>query len=128
MKLSGWKVSVASAAFTLLASCAQAPAATPPPAASATSQSILAWSTPAAGSIVSGPVNALVLHFSLPARLGEVTVTGPDGAMPMMVTAVGEVEHYSLPLSDLGPGRYTVDWRASAGDRDYRDSFGFTVR
>lgn len=128
MKLSGWKVSGAPAAFTLLASCAQAPAAMPPPAASATSQSILAWSTPAAGSTVSGPVNELVLHFSPPARLGEVTVTGPDGAMPMMVTAVGEVEHYSLPLPGLGPGRYAVEWRALAAGAEQQGSFGFTVR
>ncbi len=128
MKLSGWKVSVAPAAFTLLASCAQTPAATPPPAASAVSQSILAWSTPAAGSTVSGPVNELVLHFSPPARLGEVTVTGPDGAMPMMVTAVGEVKHYSLPLPGLGPGRYAVEWRALAAGAEKQGRFGFTVR
>lgn len=90
--------------------------------------SILAWSRPAAGSTVSTPVNELVLHFTPPARLGEVTVTGPRGAMPMMVTAVGEVDHYSLPLSGVGPGRYTVDWRATARGVDHRGSFGFEVR
>lgn len=90
--------------------------------------SILAWSRPAAGSTVSAPVNELVFHFSPPARLGEVTVTGPQGAMPMMVTAVGEVEHYSLPLSALRPGRYTVEWKASARGVDYTGSFGFGVR
>ncbi len=90
--------------------------------------SILAWSRPAAGSTVSGPVNELQLHFTPPARLGEVTVTGPEGAMPMMVTAVGEVEHYSLPLSGLGSGSYTVDWRAIRAGREYRGTFGFTVR
>ena len=97
------------------------------PAGSPTASSILAWSKPAAGSTVSAPVNELVLHFSPPARLGEVAVTGPEGAMPMMVTAVGEIEHYSLPLSGL-PGRYTVDWRATAGGVDHRGSFGFEVR
>lgn len=90
--------------------------------------SILAWSKPAAGSTVGAPVNELVFHFSPPARLGEVTVTGPDGAMPMMVSAVGEVEHYSLPLSGLGPGRYTVDWKASARRADHNGSFSFVVR
>jgi len=93
-----------------------------------TAGSILAWSRPAAGSTVSAPVNELVFHFTPPARLGELTVTGPDGAMPMMVTAVGEVEHYSLPLSGLGPGRYAVDWRASARGVDYRGSFRFEAR
>ncbi len=91
-------------------------------------ESILASSTPAAGSTVSGPVNELMLHFSPPARLAEVTVTGPEGAMPMMVTAVGEVEHYSLPLSGLGAGSYTVDWRAIAAGTQHEGRFGFTVR
>ena len=90
--------------------------------------SILAWSIPAAGSTVSAPVNELVFHFTPPARLGEVTVTGPDGAMPMMVTAVGEVEHYSLPVDGLDSGSYTVAWRASASGVDYRGSFVFQVR
>ena len=98
------------------------------PAAFPVGAPILTWSRPAAGSTVSAPVNELVFHFSPPARLGEVTVTGPEGAMPMMVTAVGEVEHYSLPLSGLGPGRYTVDWRATLRGVDHRGSFGFEVR
>lgn len=98
------------------------------PQATAAAGSILAWSRPAAGSTVTTPINELVLHFSPPARLGEVTVTGPEGAMPMMVNAVGEVDHYSLPLSDAGPGRYTVDWRATAGGVGYRGSFSFEAR
>lgn len=90
--------------------------------------SILAWSRPAAGATVNAPVNDLVLHFSPPARLGEVTVTGPEGTMPMMVSAVGEVEHYSLPLSGLGAGSYTVAWKAGASGVDYRGSLGFEVK
>ena len=90
--------------------------------------SILAWSRPAAGSTVSAPVNELVFHFSPPARLDEVTVTGPEGAMATMVTAVGEAEHYSVPVSGLGSGRYTVDWRATARGSDYNGSFSFEVR
>lgn len=90
--------------------------------------SILAWSRPAAGSTVSAPVNELVFHFSPPARLHEVTVTGPEGAMATMVTAVGEAEHYSVPVSGLGSGRYTVAWRATARGTDYNGSFDFQVR
>ena len=97
-------------------------------AGTATAGSILNWSRPAAGSTVNGPVNELVLHFTPPARLSEVTVTGPDGAMPMMITAVGEVDHYSLPLSGLGPGRYAVDWRALAAGAEKHGRFGFTFR
>ena len=107
-------------------SAAAANAAGERPAAA--SASILAWTKPAAGTTVTAPVDELVFHFSPPARLGEVTVTGPDGAMPMMVTAVGEVEHYSLPLSADTPGSYTVAWRATRQAREYRDSFDFTVR
>ena len=119
------------AAFSLLTGCAPQPDAAAAPgstAEAATAGSILAWSKPAAGSTVAGPVNELVLHFSPPARLDEVTVTGPDGAMPMMVTAVGEVEHYALPLSADAAGTYGVSWRASAKGRGYQGSFGFTVR
>lgn len=102
-------------------------AAAEQPTQPAADRSILAWSRPAAGTTVAAPVNELVFHFTPPARLGEVTVTGPEGAMPMMVTAVGEVEHYSLPLS-AAPGAYTVAWRATRQGRDYQGSFGFTVR
>jgi hypothetical protein len=90
-------------------------------------RSILAWSMPAAGAKVSAPVSELVLHFSPPARLSEVTVTGPRGAMPTRVAAVGEVEHYSLPLSELGVGAVTIDWKATASGVDYRGSFGFEI-
>lgn len=117
------------AAFGLLVACAQQPQPSGPTGSAVTpANSILAWSKPAAGSTISAPVNELALHFSPPARLGEVTVTGSDGAMPMMVTAVGEVEHYSLPLPGLGPGRYLVDWRATAGGVEHRGSFAFQAR
>ena len=48
--------------------------------------------------------------------------------MATMVTAVGEVENYSVPVSGLGSGRYTVEWRATARGTDYKGSFGFEVR
>lgn len=106
---------------------ATAPAATPA-AVPATGQSILQTSIPAAGSTVKAPVNELMLNFNPPARLDEVTVSGPGGSMPMMVTAVGEVQHYSLPVSGLGPGTYRVNWRATAKGQEHRGSFSFTVR
>ena len=88
----------------------------------------LASSSPTAGSTAAAPVNALKLHFNPPARLDEVTVRGPDGLMPMMVTAVGEVANYSLPLAGLGPGAYIVNWKAWSGGREYQGSFSFTVK
>lgn len=89
---------------------------------------LLASSVPGNGETVRAPLNRLELHFSPPARLMEVTLSGPGGLMPMMVTPVGETAHYSLPVSGLGPGSYTVDWRALAGSREQRGSFAFTVR
>ena len=128
--VSGQSLLAALAAFALISGCTPRPEAAAEPGSTSeagTARSILAWSKPAAGSTVSPP-SELVFHFSPPARLGEVTVTGPGGARPMMVTAVGEVEHYSLPLSGLEAGSYTVDWKASARGVDYRGSFGFQVR
>ena len=111
--------------MALLGACAAAP----PTATATASQSILLSSKPADGSTVPGPVHSFELRFSPPAHLSELTLTGSDGlTMPMMVTAVGEVANYSIPLPGLGPGTYTVDWRASAAGTPHRGSFRFTVR
>jgi len=131
-----WLPTTASALFLLGGACAvntgqssaravSAPAG--PESTQPSAANILAWSKPAAGSTVGAPMDELVLHLSPPARLQEVTVTGPDGTMPMMVTAAGEATHYSLPVTGLGPGRYTVAWRASRGGFGHRGSFGFAV-
>lgn len=92
-------------------------------------QSLLASSNPAAGAVVQGPVEKLDLHFSSPARLEEVTITASDGAlMPIMVTAIGETHHYSLPLTGLSRGRYIVRWKARRGGRDYEGQVEFEVQ
>ena len=110
----------------ILANCTE-PAATPAGAIKSSPKSILSSSTPASGSTVKAPVDELMLHFDPPARLDEVTVTGSGGTMPMMVHAAGETDHYSLPVSGLGAGSYTVNWRATAQGTQYRGSFSFTV-
>ena len=111
----------------LLCGCAAQPSGSGG-AATHSASSILARSTPAPGSTVSGPVDELILHFDPPARLGEVTVDGPQGLMPMMVTAAGETAHYSLPLPGLGPGSYTVRWKASSRGTPSAGSLSFTVK
>lgn len=88
----------------------------------------LSSTTPKAGSTVAAPVNELVFIFDPPARLGEVTVTGPEGRMPMMVTSVGEVPRYSIPVHGLGPGDYTVRWTATTAGQDHEGIFRFAVR
>jgi methionine-rich copper-binding protein CopC len=90
--------------------------------------SLLVGSTPAPGSTVAAPVEDLRLSFSPPARLDEVTVTGSEGTMPMMIHAVGEVADYSLPLAGLEAGPYTVNWRATSRGQTHHGSFAFTVR
>lgn len=114
----------------LLGGCAAQPASAPAAAPSATEAagSILVSSSPAPGSTVAAPVNNLALHFRPPARLDQVTVTGPDGTMPMMVNAVGEVADYSVPLPGLGPGNYTVEWKALVAGTAHQGSFAFTAR
>lgn len=130
MRLTGLHAPALVVAFALPAGCATAPSQPriQPAVAAAAGASILQTSSPAAGATVAGPVNELILHFEPPARLDDVVVTGPHGSMPMMITAVGEAQHYSLPLSELGSGSYTVAWRASVRGRQYQGSFGFTVR
>ena len=113
----------------LLAGCAPAPTAPPGGGAQVPqSNSILVSSSPANGATVAAPVNTISLQFDPPARLGEVTVTGPDGVMPMMVNAVGDVRSYAIPVAGLGAGNYRVDWKASVGGAAHHGSFGFTVR
>jgi methionine-rich copper-binding protein CopC len=114
----------------LLAALALAPAACAPRAAPVQdrSASILEGSKPIAGSTIAGSVDELVLNFNPPARLDEVTVAGPSGTMPMMVHAAGETARYSLPLSELVPGSYQVNWRATSQGREYRGVFQFRVR
>ena len=109
-----------------LSSCAaQAPADRPKQAAQT---SILARSTPAEGSTVKGPVNQLQLHFARPARLLEVTLEGPDGLSPMMITAAGETTDYSIPLPGLGSGSYRASWKASAAGQNSTGIIAFIVR
>lgn len=105
------------------------PAQPAPQAASVNAeQGILARSNPGAGTTASAPLDKLELWFSPPARLLEVTVSGPEGMMPMMVTAVGEVGYYSLPVSATAPGDYTVSWRATAAGQEHQGSFRFALR
>ncbi|HKP33150.1 MAG TPA: copper resistance CopC family protein [Sphingomicrobium sp.] len=120
--------SIALLGGALLCGCAVQPASSAAPATGQQQQSILVGSTPAAGSTVQARVTELKLRFDPPARLHELTVVGDQATMPMMVTAVGEVPDYTIPLSGLGPGSYTINWRASARGKEYRGSFQFTVR
>ena len=112
--------------LAVLSSCAAQPPAEP--RVQAVETSLLARSTPADGASVAGPVDTLRLHFARPARLLEVTIEGPDGLSPMMITAAGETVDYAIPLSGLGPGAYRANWKATAAGVAYSGVIGFTVR
>lgn len=118
------------AAIAAVAPGACAAERTVAPAAPAAAQagSILQSSNPASGATVQGPLNSLELHFQPPARLDELLVAGPDGTMPMMISAAGEQAHYAIPLPALGPGAYDVSWRATSAAREHRGSFAFTIK
>ena len=45
-----------------------------------------------------------------------------------MVHSMGEVADYSIPLSGLEAGTYTVSWKATAQAKAYRGSFAFTAK
>lgn len=113
------------ACLLALAGCVRSPVEA---ASSASSARILASTTPAAGSTVRSPVEEVRFRFARPARLIELTVNGPDGTMPVMITPAGETTDYSVPVSILDTGAYTVDWRATSAGRDYRGSFSFKAR
>jgi methionine-rich copper-binding protein CopC len=98
------------------------------PRAQAGEQALLASSAPANGSIVAGPVNQLKLRFAVPARLLEVTVEGPEGLMPMMITPASEAVDYSVPLPGLGAGAYRVNWKASVSGATQKGTLTFSVR
>ena len=75
-----------------------------------------------------GPVDEIRLRFSKPARLLELTISGPDGDMPMMVESADETHEYSIPLPGLGTGKYEARWRASAAGEESSGRLIFSVR
>jgi len=94
----------------------------------ASREALLARSIPAAGATVRAP-QTLSLSFREPVRLVEVTITGPSGEMPMMVTAAGEQRSYTVPLPDLESGPHEVRWRAlDRGGMAHEGRLSFTVR
>jgi methionine-rich copper-binding protein CopC len=104
--------------------------ATPLPASgrAATSKSSpLLSSTPANGAIVEADLDNLILRFYRDVRLNEVVLVGPQGTMPMMVTAPMEQRIYSIPFSGLEPGAYQVIWRATAGSDPLSGELRFQV-
>lgn len=121
---------IATTALLLGCSPAASPEAAEPGASVASSSGVLESSTPANGSTLSRSPDNMIFLFSRPVRLSEVTVTSRGGmTMPMMVTAAGALERFSIPLSPLEPDSYTVRWRAvDAAGRPHEGSIAFVIR
>lgn len=116
------------AAFAL-GGCSTGPGqAAPVPIVSASPADLGVTSVPAAGSTVTGPINQLELNFNRPVQLSEVTVTGPDGTMPMMLSPAGAQSHFAVPVPGLTAGAYSVSWKAIVDGQAKTGSFAFTVK
>ncbi len=115
-------------ALAVLAACTPVDADRATDKAEASSEALLVGSAPADGGTVRAP-QSLLLSFREPVRLVEVTILGPSGEMPMMVTAAGAQTSYSIPLPGLEPGYHEVRWRALAqGGISREGRLSFTVR
>ena len=75
-------------------------------------------STPTDNSVVATAPSQLALHFSEATRLTAVSVQKDGDKESMHVSALPAQasEDVSVPLEPLGPGKYTVSWRAVGDD------------
>jgi methionine-rich copper-binding protein CopC len=93
----------------------------------------LTQAVPEAGSMVAVAPVAVALAFSerLEPRFSQVTVTDAAGASVVdgpMHGDPGDAERLRVPLRKLGPGTYTVHWRAVSVDTHRtQGTYRFTV-
>ena len=96
---------------------------TPSPAAAHTG---LESTDPAADSSVASAPAAVTLTFGGRVIGADVTVTGPDGAPATTGPVAVEGSVVRVPIDGTAPGRYDVEWRATAADgHPLEGSFGF---
>jgi methionine-rich copper-binding protein CopC len=113
---------------TLLLTGALALAAT-----SALAHAQLESASPPVGGTVSSP-QEIRINFSegVEPRFSEITLSGPQGAVPTPKARVAPNDNKVLvvPIArKLGPGVYTVNWRAVSVDTHRtQGSFDFTVK
>lgn len=87
-------------------------------------------STPADGSEVSGSPKEVTLVFPHPMILTDLTVS-PVGAKgkPAKVKPGEPKESVTVPIDPVGPGKYSVAWRAKGADgHQMRGTFRFSVK
>ncbi len=92
-------------------------------------QTMLQASNPADGAVLDAPPRQLELTFMHPVHLSMVTVTTLAGeTIPVAVERTGQAAtEYTLPLPELQPDDYTVQWQAAGDGHTMSGSIDFTV-
>ena len=95
----------------------------PSPAAAHTA---LESTDPVADSSLASAPAAVTLTFGGRVIGADVTVTGPDGARATTGPVAVEGSVVRVPIDGTAPGRYDVEWRATAADgHPLQGTFGF---
>jgi len=84
-------------------------------AATAHAHAHLTSSDPGEGSSGKSP-GQIVLTFSEPARLTALSLQRKDAETRKLTLPTTTAARLTIPLSNLAPGSYTLEWRALGGD------------
>ncbi len=92
-------------------------------------QTMLQASNPADGAVLEAPPSQLELTFMHPVQLNLVTVSTLAGeSIPVTVEPTGEAAtEYTVPLPELQPDDYTVQWQATGDGHTMSGTVDFTV-
>ncbi len=92
-------------------------------------QMMLHASNPADGAVLEAPPRQLELTFMHPVELNMVTVSTLAGEnIPVTVERTGQAAtEYTLPLPELQPDDYTVQWQAAGDGHTMSGTINFTV-
>ena len=92
-------------------------------------QMMLQASNPADGAVLDAPPSQLELTFMHPVQLNLVTVSTLTGeSIPMAMEPTGEATtEYTVPLPELQPDDYTVQWQATGDGHTMSGTIDFTV-
>jgi len=85
--------------------------------ATAGAHSHLAKAVPADGSVITASPPNIVLNFSDPARLTALSIQkGAEKEQKLAPLPAEAAKQLSVPVPQLAPGSYVVNWRVVGGD------------
>ncbi len=92
-------------------------------------QAMLQASSPADGAVLEAPPQQLELTFMHPVQLNLVTVSTLTGeTIPATMEPTGEATtEYTVPLPELPPDDYTVQWQATGDGHTMSGTIQFTI-